>query len=399
MRIAFIVIGNSRRSNYLNGETLRYGGAGGSGTDTSSILVAEYLATQGHDVVMAMESLEPQLDAIYRNSGAYYELGQKIRGVCYTNLNFDGITDRTFDVLVNSLWFSNYNSLPIEVTRGLIYWNHMQWLYGISEIIEYTKENNLSLGIINISEWERSMNSEAMSTLIQAVPETKCSLIPNPIVDDVVKTVHELNLIRNPQKFSFHASWARGGKLVYDIVDNLEWEKKELHVFDYLMNIDINWGREGKLVVEKDFLKKHGGVDKFTLLRHLAESEYFIYPLYTPYKNVHKDTFSCVVAEAIAMGNIVITYPIGALPEIFKDHCVWVDIPPEFNIEEVQSEPLTQDPNQLFSNITPFIEKIKYLETNPYIKEQIRRSGKEYILNNFNIDKVGRMWDIFINTL
>ena len=31
MRIAFLVIGNSRRSNYLNGYNLRYGGGGGSG--------------------------------------------------------------------------------------------------------------------------------------------------------------------------------------------------------------------------------------------------------------------------------------------------------------------------------------------------------------------------------
>ena len=31
MRIVFTVIGNSRRSNYLNGDTLRYGGGGGSG--------------------------------------------------------------------------------------------------------------------------------------------------------------------------------------------------------------------------------------------------------------------------------------------------------------------------------------------------------------------------------
>ena len=40
MRIAILVIGNSRRSNYLNGQNLRYGNGGGSGTDTSSVLVA-----------------------------------------------------------------------------------------------------------------------------------------------------------------------------------------------------------------------------------------------------------------------------------------------------------------------------------------------------------------------
>ena len=39
MRIVFILIGNSRRSNYLDGNTLRYGRGGGSGTDTSTIVV------------------------------------------------------------------------------------------------------------------------------------------------------------------------------------------------------------------------------------------------------------------------------------------------------------------------------------------------------------------------
>jgi hypothetical protein len=65
MRIAFIVIGNSRRSNYLNGDTIRYGGGGGSGTDGSSIIVAEQLALLGHEVVLASEKLEPHLEISY----------------------------------------------------------------------------------------------------------------------------------------------------------------------------------------------------------------------------------------------------------------------------------------------------------------------------------------------
>ena len=68
MRIAFIVIGNSRRSNYLNGHTLRYGNGGGSGTDGSSILMAEHLAKQGHEVVFVTDRLEPRLEEEYRKA-------------------------------------------------------------------------------------------------------------------------------------------------------------------------------------------------------------------------------------------------------------------------------------------------------------------------------------------
>ncbi|MBM4225292.1 MAG: hypothetical protein FJ167_11020, partial [Gammaproteobacteria bacterium] len=157
MRIVFTVIGNSRRSNYLNGDTLRYQGGGGSGTDTSSIVVAEYLASQGHEVVFVTEELEPKLEEIYKSLGRDNTPGKKVRGVIYTNLNFDGVENKEFDILINSLWFSKYKELPITVTKALIYWNHMQWIYGIQEMIDYSKENNLKLGFVNISEWEKKM--------------------------------------------------------------------------------------------------------------------------------------------------------------------------------------------------------------------------------------------------
>ena len=62
MRIAIIIIGNTRRNNYINGYNLRYGGGGASGTDTSSILIAEYLANQGHDVVVCTDRLDKPLE-------------------------------------------------------------------------------------------------------------------------------------------------------------------------------------------------------------------------------------------------------------------------------------------------------------------------------------------------
>jgi glycosyltransferase involved in cell wall biosynthesis len=82
------------------------------------------------------------------------------------------------------------------------------------------------------------------------------------------------------------------------------------------------------------FFNKHNGVDKKTLFTHLAESTYFVYPLYTPYKDVHMDTFSCVVAEAIALGCTVLTYPLGALPENFDGYVHWLPQPEGPTFEE-----------------------------------------------------------------
>lgn len=391
MRIVFTVIGNSRRSNYLNGDTLRYEGGGGSGTDTSSIVVAEYLASQGHEVVFVTEALEPKLEEVYKSLGRDNTPGKKIRGVIYTNLAFDGVENKEFDILINSLWFFKYKELPIKVTKALIYWNHMQWIYGLSEIIEYTKENNLKLGFVNISEWEKSMTQGVIDSIKSHIPHTKQTLIPNPVMDDIINEVLETNPTKKSHKFIFHAAWARGGNVAIEAVKQLDYPDSEFHAFDYLMATHAH---------KDSFFKMHNGVDKKTLFTHLAESDYFIYPLYTPYKDVHKDTFSCVVAEAIALGAIPVTYPLGALPENFEGHCVWIDFPDKADPIKMQSEPLSRDEEGIFKdNVPKIIDKIKYLEANPQVKEELRQKGKQYILDKFSFNKVGSMWINFINQL
>jgi glycosyltransferase involved in cell wall biosynthesis len=391
MRIIFTVIGNSRRSNYLNGDTLRYQGGGGSGTDTSSIVIAEYLASQGHEVVFVSEALEPMLEDTYKKLGRDNTPGKKVRGVIYTNLNLDGVDNKEFDIIINSLWFAKYKELPITVTKAIIYWNHMQWIYGIQEIIDYAKENNLKVGFINISEWEKNMNQGTIEAAKNQIPDIKQTLIPNPIMDDMINEVLDSNPIRKPHKFIFHAAWARGGNVAIDAVRKLNYPDTEFHAFDYLMATHAH---------QDPFFKMHNGVDKKTLFTHLAESEYFIYPLYTPYQDVHKDTFSCVIAEAIALGCIPITYPLGALPENFEGHCIWLDAPPgSKSFEEMNKESLSKDLNGIFKNTDNIVEKVKYLEANPQIKEELRQKGKQYILDSFNADKVGSMWVNFINQL
>jgi hypothetical protein len=384
MRIAFIVIGNSRRSNFLNGHTLRYGKGGGSGTDSSTIIIAEHLAKQGHEVVFVQDKLEPQLEQQYASQGIIFTPGQEVNGVKYTYKDFGGIENKEFDILVSSLWFHEYNELPIKVTKGLIYWSHMQWIYGIGEIIEYCVKNGLKLSFVNISEWERKMNQGVIDFAKNRIPSLIQTTIPNPIMDDIIEEVLNENIERKKHKFVFHAVWARGGDVAVNAVRQLPYEDKEFHAFDYLMATHPH---------PDSFFRKHNGVDKKTLFRHIAESDYFIYPLYTPYKDVHKDTFSCVVAEAIALGCIVLTYPLGAVPDNFNDYCVWLDFPPDTNPQQMQIEQLSKDDNGRFQYTQNIIDKINYLENNPDVKEKLRQGGKEYILNRFNSNTIGKMWD------
>jgi hypothetical protein len=390
MRIAFITIGNSRRSNYLNGDTIRSGGGGASGTDTTNIIVAEQLAKHGYEVVVATEELEPALVAKYTSEGKLHSSDKKIRGVQYCNLNFDGVENKEFDILHTCLWFKDYDTLPIKITKAVIYHSHMQWIYSISEILRFVRTNNLKLGFANISEWEKSMNQNLINNVQKEYPHVKTAMIPNPVMDDVINEVLATNPVRKPHKFVFHAAWARGGNVAVKAVKELNFPDSELHAFDYLMATHDH---------KDSFFRRHNGVDKKTLFTNIAESEYFIYPLYTPYQDVHKDTFSCVVAEAIALGAIVVTYPLGALPEYYDGYCAWLNFPESADPAKMQSEPLSKDLDGKFTCTHNIVDKIKYLEANPQVKEEIRAKGKDYILGRFNAAKVGNMWKDFIDDL
>jgi glycosyltransferase involved in cell wall biosynthesis len=390
MRIAFLVIGNSRRSNYLNGYNLRYGGGGGSGTDTSSVLVAEYLAKQGHEVVFVADRLEPKLEEDYKANGREYIAGEEFYGVKYTNIEFEGIENKEFDILISMLWFQDYDKLPIKVTKSLIYWSHMQWVYGIDQIINYTKDNNLSLGFVHISDWEKKMTGPLTESVKnrESNISVQIGLIPNPIMDEMINEVLYSKPKRKPHKFVFHAAWARGGNVAVEAVRKLNFPDSEFHAFDYLMATHSH---------QDSFFNLHNGVDKKTLFTNIAESEYFIYPLYTPYQDVHKDTFSCVVAEAIALGAIVVTYPLGALPENFGEFCQWLDFPEGVDVEVMQNESLTKDYEGKFKITDNIVNKINYLEENPQIKESIRNNGKNSIISRFNVNTIGQMWVEFID--
>jgi glycosyltransferase involved in cell wall biosynthesis len=390
LRILFTLIGNSRRSNYLTGDNIRNGGGGGSGTDTSTILVAEYLASQGHDVVIVSEKLEPLLEEKYKRDGNTFKWGTISHGVMYSNFEFENVPYKEFDILVNSLWFQDYNKLPVKITKGLIYWCHMQWLYGMGEIAQFALQNNLKLGFVHISEWEKSNNAGVASAITHQVKGAISTIIPNPVFDEIINQVNALNISKKPHKFIFHASWPRGGNVAIEAVRQLPFPDKEFHAFDYLMVIHDH----------KDaFFHVHNGVDKLTLFKHLAESEYFVYPLYTPYQDVHKDTFSCVVAEALALGTSVVTYPLGALPENFDKYVHWLDFPAGADPVAMQKESLSKDLDGKFKTTSNIVDKINFLEANPDVKNSMKEAGRKYVLDSFNIKKVGGMWVDFIEKL
>ena len=355
MKLVFIVPGAEGRPVILNGDTIRYGGAPASGTDQSVIMVAEYLVKQGHDVTIVIEKTDKQL----------------CREVKYTDFTFEGLIGEEIDVLVSTLWFSDYNKLPFKVLGGLLYWFHMAWVYGITEMLQFCSDQNIKLGFINVSEWARGQNKESINSGINKFSDTLDVVIPNPIMVDLIDDIQQQkNIIKKERSTIFHAQYGRGGAVADKAIVELGWEK--MFRFDYT---DPATSKDKTAVFEK-----------------LLEADYFIFPLYHPNGCVYKDTFSCAVAEAIAAGVIVITYPLGAIPEYFSDGCSFLVFPHGTNMEKMMTERVTCEAQYMDYHIN-IIDKIKYLESNPEIKKSIREKSKDLIKNNFSIEIIGKKWD------
>ncbi len=359
MKIAFIVVGNGDRLGEVNGESIRYYGVTSSGTDSSAILVAEYLAKLGHEVVFSGEGCKP-------NTTAY--------GVKYTNINFEGIDNKNFDILVTSLWFGNFKELPIKVNKALIYWCHLAWMYSIREMEDYARTNNIQFGVVHVSDWEKSFNGPTVNDMSSRLNYAiKTAVIPNAIVTDVAKEIIVQNIPKIEHKTIFHGQWSRGGPTALQIVKELGWNPdKDFFSLDYLRS------------------DSKGQADKKTLFTVLASSEYFIFPSFTHGRLVYKDTFSCAVAEALALGAIVLAYPLGALPQYYNDYCVWVDYPDGINLEKFNTEKVSEEPK--FGQTEKFVKKVQEIESNPELKKQLLYKGSKYILDTFNPEVIGVKW-------
>jgi len=374
MRILFTLTGNGSRSNYVTGENMRYGNAGLSGTDTSTILVAEYLASKGHDVVIAVEKPEGPVLDFHQLKGNSFTPGFVDRNVTYTYLDLENIKNKTFELLINSLWFCDYNTLPATITKGVLYWCHLAWGYYLADLKDFALSNNLKVGYVSISEWAKGHHKENIEYLQSNLPEVLTTTIPNPMTIDVMKEVLDQNLERKHKKVIFPAQWSRGGDVAIKAVKELGWEN-DFKSFDYV--------------------NLHNGVDKKTLFLELATSDYFIFPQYTPNEHVYKDVHSCIVGEAIGMGVVVVSYPLGSHEEYYGGFYEKLDFPLDIDMEKMMHENVTHEPKM---NCTyNIVEKINYLEANLEYKESYRPKGIDYIFNRFDISKIGPMWEDYLN--
>ena len=78
--------------------------------------------------------------------------------------------------------------------------------------------------------------------------------------------------------------------------------------------------------------------DKTFVFNAYTKARYFIYPLMNSENGlIHRDTFACVVAEAIACGVEVLTYPVAALKEYYDGLVTWIPLPPSVTVTDIDT--------------------------------------------------------------
>ena len=358
MKIVFLLPGTEGRPLPLNGESIRYGNAASSGTDQSVILVGEYLAKQGHNVTVVLDKTD----------------FKTVNLVNYTDFTYKGI-DKEVDILNVNLWFEKYDEIPFRVTKVVQYWHHMAWQYGIEQISNFCLENKVDLQLIFPSAFAQSHNVHNYFRFKDSGISVSRAIIPNPIEDQLAEKVLEENIQRDPKKVIFHAQYARGGEITRRVIEQFD-SSLYLKTFDYV-NLE-------------------NGVDKQTIFRELASSEYFIFPLYHPNSCVYKDTFSCAVAEAIAMGVKVITYPLGAFTEYFNEGCYYADFPPHTNINRMFSEKVSCEIPYMGDTRT-LVDALKQVTDSDNREFLHLASTSNLIRKQFSVEEVGSQWNNLIN--
>lgn len=388
MRIAFYVNGNRDRNGPIDGVSIRHGGSATSGTDTSAVVMAEQLAMLGHEVVVASERPPPAPS-------------RTVRGVRYTDLAFSDMgEERTFDVFVNTLWFQRYEedlADTIEVTRAVVQWCHMQYVYGVGEMAAYCAKRGLALGVVAPSEWAlRHLLPTVERLRVMTGLPVPASVVPNPLPEDLfsVGIPDGSGSARWPRSVAFHTTWGRGGEAALGAVRLLNADADaegawRMHACSYL--------KHG--VDPRDPVDWHGELDKASLYRMLSRCEYFAYPCVdAATSDVHMDTFGCVVAEALAMGCTVVAYRLGALPDLFGPCVEFVDFPDGADVDAMGRVPLAKDPVMVERSSAAFADRLRALDADDEPTKRARRArNAAFVRDNFPARGAAERFATFLN--
>ena len=344
-----------------DGDIIRNGKHGFSGTHQSIALMAEELVRRNYKVWVACGSC---------NEGT-------VNGVNYIDFGRIPRISEQIHILVITPWTSpgilqsNWISL-----RKCVLWSHLKEIHLIPNFFTEFYMNykrckfycNLITGFV--ANYFVKYNSHLTQYLLK-----RFSTIRNPILLDMA---HEVST-KVPRSFIFHASFERGGALACKAYDGLNFPEKTMTICSYVPKDITN--TDGYTI---------GTKNKRDLFESLARTEYFIYPgVCSKTFKLTKETDSCVVAEALLHEVIVLAFPVGAMQENYGNHVIWIPFPKGANLASIEDPADSREPELVSDEVIKSIQSIIYdLDANPAKKAEMRRRGKEHIIQQRNLSRI-----------
>ena len=413
---------------------MRVGGRGVSGSESAFVSFAEHWASQGHNTTIFASFCKE----------SYF------KGVHYVNDMNQAIESAT--VLIILPWFRHLKDLKLDLSPSsssssssssvlkylIIDYQGVGTPQDLESFMQTHSSTSLQIVSMFPSEWtKRAVHSNARKHNVNlAVLSGHMFIINNPLLSDMIALVDtnsssssssindseksdSIDNGREPRSFVWAAAFERGGSIALRVFHLLNGSH-----FKIMTYLNIAQRSENNAMVyidpELGHLQRRWksgdrrvsltiGMDKLGVLQAMKNASYFLYPLsLSPSSNypgsVHKDTFALCVAEALAMGAIVVTWPVAALPELYPETesgVVYLQFPPSANEPALISYDYVQDPALVSTDaIGLMVNKIQELEGKgaAYLNS-LRRKGMFFSRGKYGVEAVGKQLDFMSSTL
>lgn len=358
-------------------QSMRIGGIGLSGTHQSYVIVAEELKRRA--IVSHAYMFNFCNDVVVNDVEYISNLNKAFDAELLVIPSF--ITNMDFMFTDNKLLFSNL--------KQVVVWFHWHFLFtGLANSLVNLKQKyaHIKIDFVHISRWSQQhvlkMTPPVINNLI-----SKQGIISNAVMSDMLNTPDYYSQKRS-NDIIFIAGFDRGGEMAKRV-----WQKLKSRNPQY-------WGS----FISKAYHIPGGCTDKKGIFELLSKAKYFIYPLVLPpeqypYK-IHRDTFACCVAEAIACGVEVLTYDVAALSEYYSGLVHFIDFPDGVTrhaINDSMADPYfwqMYHDNQV-DIIANMLEQIDATYENRHFW---RLQNAKQIRDKFSAFTVGDAWESFLST-
>jgi len=315
-----------------------------SGSHSAIMYLAEGIAKNANHYVEIVSTKNKLIEGTHLN-------------VKYTNFNnFQNqecdfiITNNVLDTLCILDKIYNYNKIIISTQNDLCYYDRLFTIDKNKILIGYVSEF-AKTNILNVQPFLNDYNNIILYNSFDLN-----DLINVPFIEN-----------KNNQ-LCYFACIQRGYKMLLEIV-------KQLNGYQLISNTYVNKDRSLFSIQDENKITLTNNSAKYTILKSVSESKYFVYPLINLDNNmIHYDTFGYVVLEALLLGCIVIAPKIKVYEELYGDAICYIETDDIIPTEDLHYWK-KKNPNFGFPILNRYVEKIKLLDENDELRKSYIEKG------------------------